>query len=71
MSSRSPECRAVVRLLLPSALFDQPKSSSSSWSSWKINDFRLAGWRFESRLRQSLYFNFAFFLFEVETAKNF
>ena len=42
MSSRSPECRAVVRLLFPSALFDRPKSSSSSWSSWKINDFR---WR--------------------------
>ena len=40
MRSRSPECRAVVRLLLPSGLFDRPESSSSSWSSWKFNDFR-------------------------------
>ena len=68
MRLRSPECRAVVRLLLPSAFFDRPKSSSSSWSTWKFNDFQ--GWRFESRLRHSLYFNFGFF-FEVKTAKNF
>ena len=31
----------------------------------------MKGWRFESRSRRSLYCNFGFFLFEVETTKKF
>ena len=38
----------------------------------EVQRFPMKGWRFESRSRHFLYFNFGFFfLFEVETANNF